>query len=117
MTETKHTFTAHPFIAAGLLTSAMLLIAQPGSDDDHGDVHADNDALVVANMTADLRDFGMCSQQARLLADQTADFGVLGLMTTVAAVGMRTEPQTPATRTVLADSDAAERAALLTGTN
>jgi hypothetical protein len=44
--------------------------------------------LVVANMTADFVDFGVGRGQAEMLARQTADFGTLGEMTTVAAIGI-----------------------------
>ena len=47
-----------------------------------------NHLLVVHNMSADFRSFGIGTQQARMLAEQTADFGVLGMLTTMAAVGI-----------------------------
>lgn len=51
-----------------------------------------NHEIVVDTMTDDLLFFRMCAQQATMLAQQTADFGVLGLMTTVAAIGISTDP-------------------------
>lgn len=51
-----------------------------------------NHAQVINSMSADLRDFRMCNEQAQMLAEQTADFGVLGMMTTVEAIGIDTRP-------------------------
>lgn len=50
-----------------------------------------NHQLVIANMTADLQTFRLCPEHAEMLAEQTADFGVLGMMTTVAAFGLDAE--------------------------
>ncbi|MGB5254796.1 MAG: hypothetical protein WBN68_18970 [Sedimenticolaceae bacterium] len=47
-----------------------------------------NQQLVIRNMTGDFRDFGLGREQARMLAEQTADFGTLGMLTTMAAVGI-----------------------------
>jgi hypothetical protein len=44
--------------------------------------------LVIGNMIDDFRAFGICGEQARMLAEQTADFGTSGIMTTIAAVGI-----------------------------
>ena len=83
-------------IAAGLLLCATAYSFTQGTrSGDHGQAALNNQDLVVANMTADLRDFHMCSEQAAMLAEQTADFGVLGLMTTVAAIGISTDPGSP----------------------
>lgn len=48
----------------------------------------DNLQLVISNMTDDFRYFGICGEQAEMLAEQTADFGTNGIMTTIAAVGI-----------------------------
>ena len=48
----------------------------------------ENLQLVIRNMTDDFRAFGICGEQAKMLAEQTADFGTGGIMTTIAAVGI-----------------------------
>lgn len=48
----------------------------------------ENLQLVIRNMTDDFRYFGICGEQAKMLAEQTADFGTNGIMTTIAAVGI-----------------------------
>ena len=48
----------------------------------------ENLQLVIKNMTDDFRHFGICGEQAKMLAEQTADFGTNGIMTTIAAVGI-----------------------------
>ena len=48
----------------------------------------ENLQLVIRNMTDDFRSFGICGEQAKMLAEQTADFGTNGIMTTIAAVGI-----------------------------
>lgn len=48
----------------------------------------ENLQLVISNMTEDFHAFGICGQQAKMLAEQTADFGIGGIMTTIAAVGI-----------------------------
>ena len=50
-----------------------------------------NHRLVVSNMTALFRAFGLGGQQGEMLAQQTADFGTLGAMETVATVGISVE--------------------------
>lgn len=92
MTSMHYADTAHS-IAAGLLlfATAYPFVQVTRSDETH-EGELTNRELVVANMTADLQYFHLCSQQAAMLAEQTADFGILGLMTTVAAVGISTEP-------------------------
>ena len=61
----------------------------------------ENLQLVIRNMTADFHAFGIHGQQARMLAEQTADFGTLGIMTTIAAIGItRPVVNMVATRTI-----------------
>jgi len=99
MTHLQYTDAVHN-VAAGLLLVATLYsfaqFTQPEKTRDSKPVFDEigNQAIVVANMTNDLRYFRMCPQQAAMLAEQTADFGVLGLMTTAAAVGIDTKPAT-----------------------
>jgi len=47
-----------------------------------------NIQVVVRNMTEDFRYFGIGPEQAAMLAEQTADFGTSGMLTTMAAVGI-----------------------------
>ena len=94
MTSMHYADTAHSIAAGLLLCATFYTFTQVARTDEAHLRQLTNHEVVVANMTADLRYFQLCPEQAAMLAEQTADFGVLGLMTTVAAVGIDTEPAT-----------------------
>lgn len=60
----------------------------PASAESDNDQTEQNHAVVVRNMTDTLRSICLGGQQAAMLAEQTADFGTRGMLTTVAAIGL-----------------------------
>jgi hypothetical protein len=69
-----------------LVSSSPQADEQPPLADELAAAEA-NHQLVVRNMREDFRSFGIGVQQAQMLAEQTADFGTKGMLTTMAAVG------------------------------
>ena len=69
---------------------AYLTITAPSfADQDYRPQRSDeNLELVVRNMTRDFHAFRICGEQAKVLAEQTAAFGTIGIMSTIAAVGI-----------------------------
>lgn len=77
-------------VAAVIVHLAMTTptIGDPKATVDRTIDEIENQQLVISNMTGDFRDFGLGTEQAKMLAEQTADFGTLGMLTTMAAVGI-----------------------------
>lgn len=95
MYETHHIEVAHRIAAGLLLCATAYAFTRVAFTGEPRQAEISNHEFVVANMSADLESFGFCPRQAAMLAEQTADFGVLGLMTTVAAVGIDTGRPAP----------------------
>jgi hypothetical protein len=71
----------------------QLTTASPVTGEQEQSLHCSNAEfrnlrLVIRNMTDDFQYFGIGRQQAEMLAEQTADFGTHGMLTTMAAVGI-----------------------------
>lgn len=92
MDTSRRNFTLRATAVATLLFVGSQAIPAGQQDLDLLAVKTTNDLLVVRNMTVDFQSLGLGTQQAKMLAEQTADFGVLGMITTVAAIGLVTHP-------------------------
>lgn len=91
----KSEFAATLVVTALVAASWTLALSDPFVGRSDGD--SENYRLVVSNMSAVFSAFGLGGQQGEMLARQTADFGTLGAMTTVATVGITTAPADPLT--------------------
>jgi hypothetical protein len=86
----KSEFAATLIVATLVAASWTLALSDPYVARSDGE--SENYRLVVRNMSAVFSAFGLGGQQGEMLAVQTADFGTLGAMTTVATVGIDAAP-------------------------
>jgi type II secretory pathway component PulJ len=75
-------------LAAAAITSLTITTPVIADSERQMTQSEENLQLVIRYMTEDFRAFGICGEQAKMLAEQTADFGTSGIMTTIAAVGI-----------------------------
>lgn len=98
-------------VVVGVLVTASWTLALSDPPAAASNEEMENHRLVVSNMTSVFQAFGLGGQQAEMLARQTADFGTLGAMDTVATVGIPAGPaDDPIASRPLPDACAADSA-------